>query len=256
MAEPNLVEDERRQQPNGTGDQDDDESVDWKAKALEFERKYGTLLNEKKRSAEDRRKLADALKAWNGLAEKHGVEPEQLEAMLSRQSEQELKSAREKGEIDKLLADKDKKHQRELEAEREERAKKEKIINAVLIDETIKTELDKLKVIPALKQAAFVLHRAKAKIVEDPEATYGIRVVMQIGGDEMTVADYLKNWAANDPDAEAFLIGNESVGGGAPAGSRRGMVVAHKPRSKMSAAEKSAYIRNRGKVEYDKLPWA
>lgn len=259
MADPNLGQNEdpgRQPPPNGAGPDDhDDESVDWKARARENERKLGQLINERKREKEDRKKLAETLKAWNSVAEEHNIEPDDLRQMLATRSEAELKSAREKGEIDKLLADQAKKFERQLAEKDQVIRSKETILESITIDQAIESELDKLKVIPALKKAAFMLHRPKARIIQDTDERHGIRVVMEVAGDEMTVADYLRNWAENDTDADAFLVGNESVGGGAPPGGRRGGTVRGKPRSKMTAAEKSQYIRAHGKVEYDKLPW-
>jgi hypothetical protein len=96
------------------------------------------------------------------------------------------------------------------------------------------------------------LLRPKATRIDDPEGQYGMRVVMEVGGDQMTVPDFLKAWAEADPEAQPYLIGNRSQGGGAPPGGRAGGP--RMQRGKMSPKQKSDYMTQYGIEAYNKLP--
>jgi hypothetical protein len=67
-------EEQRRPPPNG-GARDDDDLDVLRTKYADLEKKYGTLVNEKKKFGEDKKKLSEALKAWNSLADEYGSNP-------------------------------------------------------------------------------------------------------------------------------------------------------------------------------------
>ncbi len=243
------------------GSDDDIEAI--KAENARLKKQYGDILNEKKRHTEDRKKLAETLKAWNSIAEEHQVEPDQIKEILAARDKVEEDQARDKGEVDKLLANQRRKFEAKI-AQMEDAIRmlnenvisaKNKTIEALTIDTELENELQQIKVKPSLKRGAFSLHRPKLKIIEDEEAPHGLRVVAQVADSEMSVRDYLKNWAENDPDAWDYLVGNQSAGGGAPPGASRIKGV-FKPRSKMTAAEKSAAIDKLGPERYAQLPWS
>jgi hypothetical protein len=255
MAEPNIEQGEGQRPPGNGGEVPDDLDA-LKAELAKATKQIGQLINENKASKADKAKLAEGLKRWNRIAADHGIEPDDLATLLAERSKAELAKARDTGEVDKLLEN----QRKTLEAKRaeveEELGKAKTLNNALLIDAAIDSGLERVKVKPSLKKAAFALHRPKAKVIQDPDSTYGVRAVVEIGdGSHLTIEDYLKNWAENDPDAGEFMIGNQSAGGGAPGSGGVGARLGFKKRLEMTALEKSQYIRANGIEAYNKLPW-
>jgi hypothetical protein len=238
--------DDRRPPPNGAGDDGEDQQ----SEAASLKAQLGKVLNEKKKIQAELKEAAEQAKRWSDI-ERH-ANPDQVKSLLAKLEDEDLQKARESGEIDKLLKNQKDKHDRE-KAELEERiAQKERLIEAITVDRRLQEGLEKIKVRPGLMKACFAYHRPRVKAIADPESPHGIREVVEIGGEYMGVDDYLRHWAESDPDAVEFLVGNQSSGGGALGG--RG-ALGLKPRSKMTPAEKSQYIRAHGKAAYDKLPW-
>jgi hypothetical protein len=68
-----------------------------KARYADLEKKYGMLVNEKKKFAEDKKKLTENLKRWSGLEEEYGVEPgAAIESTDDFDSQGEVRRPREK----------------------------------------------------------------------------------------------------------------------------------------------------------------
>ena len=106
----------------------DSETVDLKALQAELakvKRAHGQLLNERSTAKAERDKLSAALRDWNTIADEHGVEPGQLKEMLTAREAEEHDQARQKGEVDKLLHQRDQKHQRDLDKLRKEMEQRE-----------------------------------------------------------------------------------------------------------------------------------
>ena len=204
-----------------------------------------------------RQELAEQLKTWNDS----GYTIERLREMAAEQEKTEIETAKAKGDVEKLLANRDAKHARDLEKRDEIRASVEakyeserQLNDRLLIDAEMNAELSKI-VEPLLMDGAFALLRPKAKAVEDADSPYGRRVVMTVGDDEMPVKDFLKQWAEADPKAQAYLLGNRSQGGGAPpAGGRPGANGPRMKRSQMTPTQKVEYMNTYGVDQYERLP--
>ena len=115
MADPPVSEGQARQAPPNPNGPEAHEPVDWQARAAEAEKKLGAVLNENKRIKAARDELSSNVKRWSGL-EEAGHTPEQITEILSKQEQQTLDQARDRGEIDKLLENKDKTYQKQLKA--------------------------------------------------------------------------------------------------------------------------------------------
>ena len=250
---------------NGKGHtpEDTDDPAALKAELERVKKAHGQLLNEKGKNAADRQKLTEALKAWNAIREEHDVEPDQIKELLTARDKDAEKQARDKGEVDVLLANQRAKYEAQIKKLEEQNrqlqvdvvGQKDRTIEALNHRHPVgeRAGFDQGEV--CLERWRVLLHRPKMKIVPDEEAKHGIRVVALVGDSEMSVGDYLKNWAENDPNAWEYLVGSASTGGGAPPGHGRPGMGVWKPRSKMSAGEKSDAITKLGIERYNKLPW-
>jgi hypothetical protein len=242
--------------------QGDDDAPDPKLLKSEIDKlkkQLGTVLNEKKRETEAKRALSEKLKGWADLEEETGLNVEQAREMAKARDAADMANAKDKGEIDKLLENQAKKFQKDIEKHVAEAKNltdqitlRQAKIDALTIDRELMDELAKI-VEPALLRGAYAIHRPKAKALEDSEAPHGVRVVMVVGDDEMKVADYFKAWAEADPEAQAYLIGNKSSGGGAPAGGKAGGIPRMK-RSQMTAKQKADFMTAHGIDRYNQLP--
>jgi hypothetical protein len=237
MADPNPQQGDAGKAPgNGQPEMPDDVET-LKAKYQALERQVGTLINERKKIADDRQKLVDGMKRWNSIEQEHGVDADQVKALLAQQQESTLKAARERGEVDVLLANQRKKFEHDISEKDKAIAKSRAFIDQLTIDQALSVELDKAGVDPRLKTGLAALVRDKLKRLEDPEDEHRYVIVAQIGGNEMPLADYVRQQAETDPEFAAYLKPSQASGGGASTG--RGIAGKTKPRSKMSVAEKA-----------------
>ena len=250
MADPNLDQqaDDQRQPPNGASD-DAQDGGDPQKELAAIKGQLAKILSEKKKLQADRQQLAEQAARWADVK----ADPAHVKALLAKLEDEDLQKARDSGEIDKLLQNQRQKFDRERDELAEQVKQKERLIEAITADRSLEEGLEKIKVKPGLRKAAFAFHRNKVKVISDSDAPHGIRVVVEIGGEYMGVDDYLRHWAENDDDAGEFLVSNQSSGGGALGG--RGGLREFKPRVRMTPLEKSQYIQKHGKAAYDKLPW-
>lgn len=258
MAEQDIQDAATEQAPsqkqapqNSHRDHDDDDGKDLSEQLAEAKRELARLNRSFGTTVADRKRMSEALKRWNKL----GVEPDDVEDLLAKKQESEEKRARETGEIDTLLKNQAAKFAAQLAEKEALLAEKHRLIEALTVDAELTKELEKIKVRPSLMEGAFAIHRNKTKIVDDPEAPHGLRVVAEVAGDNMPLNDWLKQWSENDPNAGDYLLGNQASGGGAPPGRNVGGAVrVYKGRLDMTPAEKSKFIRQWGKSAYDALP--
>lgn len=250
---------------NGAGEDqqhDDGDALEaLKAERDALKKAHGDLLNEKKRwrkADEARAAITERLKKWLPLDEE-GADPDALREHMKAREEAELGDAKAKGDVEKLIANRDQ-HWGKVIAKKDEETKKlvdslskrDQTIQEITVDRELKDELAKI-VEPVYINAVFALLRPKARGLEDPEAPYGVRSVMMVGDNEMSIRDFITQWAEADPDSQAFLIGNKSTGGGAPAGGRAGGLP-HMRRSQMTAKQISDFLGKYGADRFQQLP--
>jgi hypothetical protein len=258
MAEPEVRPGDPGRPPpqSGGGNGGDDAGpIDWQARAVEAEKKLGTVLNENKslkKRTEAAAALTEKIKGWNKL-EEAGHTPEQIEEILGRQEAQNFEQARDKGEIDKLLDDQRKKYEQKIKAAEEKAQKVFQINQKLFVDDVLNRALDKVGIEPRLKRGAFGLYRTRFTVIEDPDSDYGMRTVVKVGDDYMEPDEFMRNEAENNEDFAPYL--KQSMAGGGGAGGGAGARVRFKARSDMTAKEKSDYISQFGKAAYDQLPW-
>lgn len=252
MADPQAHEgrDDKSPPPGGSNGAGDEGPIDWQTRAAEAEKKLGQVLNENKRVKEARDKLSNELKKWNGLED---ADPEELKALRQERRNADHEKARESGDLDKLIRDARSAAEKERDQERARREKAEALVQRKMIDDELNHFLDKYGVDPKYKRAVFSMLRGRFETVEDPEDEYGVRAVVKVDDAYMSGEEFIKNWAENDEEAVPFLKPSLATGGGAAGGS--GARSRIKPRSKMTAREKSDLIQEIGKARYDQIPW-
>ena len=251
--------------PNGRADEEagDDDREALRAELERLKSANGKLLNEKSKLLKTeaaRKKVSEEMKGWITLQDELDVEPDQVRELLSKREAADDKQAHDKGDVEKLLANRDTKHQKDLAKKDNELRQREEVIarmratiEALTVDAQLDAELSKF-VEPALKKGAFALLRGKFKAIDDEEAPYGVQVVVDVDGDHMAPKDFVKAWAENDPDAQGYLIANQSRGGGAPATAGGKNNVPRLHRSKLTTKQKTEFIERFGFDRYNQLP--
>lgn len=257
MAEAQQPQPEPRQTaPNG-GEAETEDLDALKAQIKELTQKQGRLLNENKKLKGD----FDKAKPYLELEEAGQITADQLHTLLTKAQEAELSQAKDRGEIEKIIAQVKKQSAKEIEAVQAELAKSRDRLERVLLDDRLRAGIVNIDVLKPLREAAFALHRRKMKLVDDEDSPYGQSAVVEIEpGKTMDVDAYLKNWAETDEDAGAFLNPSRASGAGAMPGGAGGTRLRFKKQSEMSDSEKSQFIRNHpggpqaGVEAYFKLP--
>lgn len=247
---------QQQQQADESADGDDlpgDPEV-LKRMLREERRRFGQAADGRAKERKAKEALTERLK-WALDLEEKGHSPAEIQQILEQRSEAELKSARESGNVDKLIQNAREKAEKEAAAEREKRQKAESLVQRVLIDDRLNRLLDKY-VEPKFKKAVFSMLRPTMETLEDPEDPYGVRTVVRVGDDYMSDEEWLKQWAETDEEATPFLKQSLASGGGA-AGANAGKLATlqFKARKDMTAAQKSQYIRQHGLAAYNQLPW-
>jgi len=255
---------------NGAGQQGDeghDQAPDLEAIRAENERlkKHTTQLaqdNAKlRKQRENVERLSERLRGWTGLEDEYQLTPEQVREQMKARQDAEFGDAKAKGDVEKLIANRDQhwgkiveRKDAEIKAREDLSTKLRATIHEITVDRELKEEIGRL-VEPFFVNAVFSMLRDKAKGVEDEDVPYGVRPVMMVGEDEMPIKDFLKQWAEADPDAQPFLIGNRSQGGGAPPGGRPGANnVPRMRRSQMTAKQISDFLTQYGDARFQQLP--
>jgi hypothetical protein len=220
------------------------------ARLSELERKHGSLLNENKRIKTAREELTEKLKKWNGLED---LDPEQVKVWRAERQQADHERARESGDLDKLIANARSAAEKERDQERALRVKAEALVQRKMVDDELNNLLEKY-VDPRYKKAVFAMLRGRFETLEDPEDEYGIRAVVKVDDAYMSAGEFIKYWAETDEESVPFLKPSLATGGGAAGGAGAGRA-RMKPRSKMSAKEKSDLISEIGKARYEQIPW-
>lgn len=259
-----------QQGPNGAGqapDEGHDQAPDVEAIRAELDRlkrHNGQLVQDNaklKRRNENVEKLSDRLRGWTGLEEEYQLTPEQVRDQMKARQDAEFGDAKAKGDVEKLIANRDQhwskiveRKDTEIKAREDLSTKLRNTIHEITVDRELKEEIGRL-VEPPFVNAVFAMLRDKAKGVEDDDVPYGVRPVMMVGEDEMPIKDFMKQWAEAEPDAQPFLIGNRSQGGGAPPGGRPGANnVPRMRRSQMTAKQISDFLTQYGDARFQQLP--
>ena len=117
MAEHDDDQDPKAQESNG-GDDLPDDPAELKKLLAQTRSQLGRVTNESKAIKKARAELAESLKGWSKIAEKHGLDPEGLDRKLARAEERDLQRARDSGgeEAQQMIENLRQKHKRERES--------------------------------------------------------------------------------------------------------------------------------------------
>ncbi len=208
-----------------------------------------------KKERDEARKKATSISKW----EKLGKTPEEIEALLAQQEENENKKLTDKGDFEALLAQHKGKFEKDLGAANQAvDFWKNKYQNA---DRTSNFS------------NALVKEKASAEGLELLPSILADRVKYEIEGDKITVkilsADKSTPMAGSGADGQATFAdlvkeaktkfpslfeGNGHSGSGASDTGGKGGAHSNLKRSQMSIEQKSAFIAEHGQTEYMKLP--
>lgn len=214
------------------------------------------LEHEKAARRSAAQKAADA-KKWEEL----GKTPEEIKELLEAQANAEEDRLKKAGDFDSLKAQLESNHAAEL-AKREERISAlTKQIEKLMYSDQVKTVLaDKdVEGNPTLLMGPL---RDRVKIEEDSETGEFRMTVLNADGHPMlnssnqpaTLKDLALQFKSDENYAGAFKGVNQS-GGGTPNKQGGGAPINGKKRGEMTTSEKTAFIREHGHDEYNKLPY-
>ncbi|WP_298983477.1 hypothetical protein [uncultured Roseibium sp.] len=164
--------------------------------------KKNELLDEKK-------KLSQQLNAFEG------IDPEEYKALKAAAAEKEEADAKEKGDWQAILDQRDQKHQSSLEkvtTELTDRAEKaEKFAEDLIVKTELTDALMKAKVSEPFMDAVQML--LKDKIVVKPDEALGFRAFAEIDGDQVDVSEYVRLWSESE-QGKHFIVAPVNGGGG------------------------------------------
>lgn len=209
---------------------------------------------------QQRRSLAQkngTLAKW----EKLGKTPEEIEEMLTQQAEAEQQRLRDSGDFDAIKKQLEDNHATAIAGKDERIGKLTKQIEKLLYSDQVKTVLaDKdVEGNPVLLMGPL---RDRVKIEEDSDSGEFRMTILNADGHPMlnssnqpaTLKDLALQFKGDENYAGAFKGVNQS-GGGTPNKQGGGAPINGKKRSEMSTAEKTAFVRDHGADEYNKLPY-
>ena len=220
------------------------------------------------RLEENRNKLKDELKEAKARAKAledsyAGVDPELYKTLLTAaekaeldRAERERRSLEEKGEYTKILQQKDELHNQKL-AEFETKlaaiAEEKTAIERRLHSSVALSQLQQALVTnevkaPALLQGAMALLKDKVSLDTD-----GDMYVVKLDG--MPLGDAIKAWVGSEA-GKYYVTAPAATGGGTAQTTESAAASAKLPghRSKMSIAQKLAYVRAHGQAAFNALP--
>lgn len=175
--------------------------------------------------------------------------------------DEEARKAREEalkkaGDVDALQKSWQEKYDRDLAAKEAEYKPALSSMEADLTREMIDrhaTSLAASLALPGSEEVLFphIRNRLRIEMREGARTT----VVYDKAGkpSAMTMEDLKKEFMA-DTRFAPLLVGSRASGGGSGGGKGGGATASNKPRSKMSTREKSEFIKEFGRQEYEKLP--
>lgn len=205
-----------------------DAAVEKATKALKS--KNEELLDEKKA-------LQKKLEDMNG----------RLDEIESDKKKAEEEAALKSGDVEKIKAQLEAKHAKELEKLQGKVTELSGKLNSTLIDGGLSDALTKANVAPQYVDAVKALiktgHKAEISEVDG-------KAVALIDG--KPIHDFITGWSQSD-SGKHYVAAPANGGGGAGGPNGGGGAPAEK-RSQMNHAQKAAYIRDHGKDAYDKLP--
>lgn len=248
-----MAEDEDKQgKSNGEQQQDElpSDVDELKRMLAEERRKLGQVTNDRAKATKARDELSKRMKTWMEL-EEEGHSPDEIKAVLDKQTSAEVQKARDSGDLDKMIANATKAAKRQAEEERAKREKAEGLVQRVLVDDRLNTILAKY-VDPRYHKAVFSMLRSKVQAVEDSEDDYGMRPAVLVGDEYIPAEEWVRKWAETDEESTPFL--KPSLAGGGGAGGGAGAKVGMKARLDMTPMEKSQFIRQKGLAAYNALP--
>ena len=256
MAEHDDDQDAKRQ--NGAGDDDlPDDPAELKKLLAESRKAQGRMANELKPLKKARAEMSEHLIKWSRLGEKHGLDPDGLDKLLSDREERDLQRAKDTGgeEAQQMIENLKQKHERERAEWQREDARKEALLQGVLVDDRLSAALakhvDTSK--PGLAKGAFALLRHRVKAAPDADAPRGYSPMVAVDGADMPLEEFLAQWADTDPEAEPYLRQSQATGGGATGGAG-GRKAKQLYRSTATAKETSDYITDHGLAAWNALP--
>ena len=225
--------DETNAQDNGeTGSEE--LSVEDRLAALEAENEaLKKAARNNQRLLREKRALVEKVKEWHDLPS-----PDEVRQMLAEREQ----GASENGDLEKVLKLKEETWAKKIATMEAKLADREKMVQQLMIDDRLRAALQEANVKPTAASLLLEHFRAQAKLIEDPDATYGMRAVIETSGDLVDMDEYVKEWAKGEQAAD-FVVPPRNAGGTARPGTGRAPKVAP---AKMTPKEKAAYIAEHG----------
>lgn len=193
-------------------------------------------LEKQKREAKEAR---EALKRYDG------IDPEEFQRLKEAADAAEAKKLEAEGNYKEIRERDAKAHAKELEKRDAEIGRRDRFIEKLVIENELNAAIEKVGVIPELKDGARALFMIKgAKVVATEDGYNGL-----LG--DVPISDYVESWAKTD-EAAHYLRPTGAGGSGTKSG--KAAPSGNKPRSEMSNAEKAAFIDKHGQAAYFDLP--
>lgn len=238
--------------PDQTDELGPEQVAELKAKAEQAQKRLKEFERNNKRLTTEKKQLEDFKKRLD----KVGLTADEIEEMVAERERAADEKAKQEGQIEQLL-ERERERRRNTETEWQKKfedavSARDQRIEELTLGHRLRDAIGKAGVRDELQDAAFLYHRQNVQKVEDPEEPDGFKWVGRYGETELSIEEYLKIWAENDPNAPAWLKPAVNTGAGAPGGAN-GRAPAKK-RSQMTTAEKSKYIADHGLERFQKLP--
>ena len=206
-----------------------------------------SALDKERKAHED---LEKQTKAWSRL----GKTPEEIAEILKAQEDAEKAKAEKAGDWEKLKAQMNESHAKEVAAKDEQLANLRQALETNLIDAQATSAIAAAKGVPEL----LLPHvKAHVKVVEE-NGKYTVAVVDAKGdpringkGEPLTISDFVTEMKQNEIFGRAFEGSGQTGSGKLPTNAGGGTTL---NRSKMTAQQRGDYIREHGQDAFLKLP--
>lgn len=195
-------------------------------------------------------KLEKETKTWASL----GKTPEEIADLIKSHEDAEKAKAEKAGDWEKLKAQMNESHAKEIAAKDEQLANLRQALETNLIDAQATSAIAAAKGVPEL----LLPHvKAHVKVVEE-NGKYTVAVVDAKGdpringkGEPLTISDFVTEMKQNEIFGRAFEGSGQTGSGKLPTNAGGGTTL---NRSKMTAQQRGDYIREHGQDAFLKLP--
>lgn len=193
-----------------------------------------------KSALEKERKAAK--EAIAALKKYDGFDPEEFQRLKEAAEAAETKKLETEGKWDEMKERLTKGFEKEKEALSGELSKRDRVIEALTIDNELNAAIERANVLPEHRKAVKALLRMEAapKVVWEADSPKGLM------GD-VAIAEYVESWAKTD-EAAHYLPSSGANGSGAKGGGGGGG--SRKPYKEMSEQDKIDFIDKHGKDEF------